>query len=190
MDIHDPTSTTDTTNLSSLSPRVDTLEGKRIGLYDNGKMAAEPVLEVLERKLRDRYTDISIEKHAMETKNDVRDPEKLAAVGTWASEEIDVCIGAIGDCGSCTKYLTWGIQRIEEEGVPAVGLIDEGFELDWQSNAIERGMPLRYNKTAVRSEIRDPDQIEERLTPEALDAIEDELTRPLTEKERGAAATR
>ena len=183
MGLLNPTSST-TTELSALAPRVDGLNGKRIGLYDNGKMAAEPVLEVLEQKLRDRYEDITISRHAKETKHDVEDPEKLAAVSEWAiEEELDVCIGAIGDCGSCTKFLTWGMGAVEKVGVPTVGLIDEGFELDWQSNAIERGWPLRYNKTAVRSEILDHELIAERMTPETLAAIEDELSRPLTETE-------
>lgn len=185
MGILNPTSDS-TTELNALAPRVDGLDGKRIGLYDNGKMAAEPVLEVLEGKLRERYDDVTISRHAKETKHDVEDPEKLAAVSEWAREEdLDVCIGAIGDCGSCTKLLTWGMGAVEEVGVPTVGLIDEGFELDWQSNAVERGWPLRYNKTAVRSEVRDHDLIAERMTPEALDGIESELTRPLTETEKG-----
>jgi len=173
------------TELNTLAPRVDELDGKRIGLYDNGKMAAEPVLEVLRGKLEDRYSDITISTMAMETKNEVQDPDRLADVTDWADEELDVCIGAIGDCGSCTKFLTWGMAAVEEAGVPSVGLIDEGFELDWQTNAIERGWPLRYNKNAVRSEIRDHELIAERLTPEVLKEIEAELTRPRTEKELG-----
>lgn len=187
MDVHDPLSQTGGTDLAPLSPRVDSLDEKRIGLYDNGKMAAEPVLGVLERKLREEYDDVSISTHAMETKHDVLDPEKLAGVREWANEGLDVCIGAIGDCGSCTKYLTWGMHAVEEEGVPTVGLVDEGFVLDWQSNAVERGMPLRYEDTAVRSEVRDEDLIDERLTP-ALGSIEAELTRPLTERERDGTA--
>ena len=187
MGLLNPTSSS-TTELNALAPRVDGLDGKRIGLYDNGKMAAEPVLAVLEEKLLDRYTDVEISRHVKETKHDVEDPEKLAAVGDWAREaELDVCIGAIGDCGSCTKFLTWGMQAVEEAGVPTVGLVDEGFVLDWQSNAVERGYPLRYEDTAVRSEIRDHELIARRMTPEAMDAIEDELTRPLSETELGNA---
>jgi len=189
MGILDPTVPSDyeSAEIHALAPRVDGLEGKRIGLYDNGKMAAEPVLRVLRGKLEERYPDATISTHAKEAKHVVQDPEELAAVSEWAAAELDVCIGAIGDCGSCTKFLTWGLQAVEEAGVPSVGLVDEGFVLDWQSNAIERGHPLRYEDTAVRSEIRDEALIAERLTPEAIASIEDELTRPLTERERGMA---
>lgn len=185
MDIEDPTAELGQPSISSLAPRVDGLDGTRIGLYDNGKMAAEPVLHVLEAKLEERYSDVSFERFSLNAKHEIADPANQEAVHEWAQNGMDVCIGAIGDCGSCTKYLTWGIHILEEEGVPSVGLIDDGFELDWQTNAIERGRPLRYNKTAVRSEVRDHDLIGKRMTPEALDAIESELTRPLTEKEQG-----
>lgn len=190
MGLLDPTTTADyeSREIHALAPRIDELDGKRIGLYDNGKMAAEPVLEVLRERLETRYPNSSFHEHAKDAKHAVQDPEELAAVTEWAREaELDACIGAIGDCGSCTKFLTWGMQAVEEAGVPTVGLVDEGFELDWQTNAIERGWPLRYNTDAVRSEVRDRDLIAERLTPETLEAIADELTRPLTDKERGVA---
>jgi len=68
---------------------------------------------------------------------------------------------------------------VEKAGVPAVGLIDEGFEMDWKSNAIEKGRPLRYNKIPVRCEVTDLDRIRSDLTDDAVDAIVDELIRPL-----------
>ncbi len=190
MDVVDPTSASDSpdesSELNALSARIDGLEGKHVGLYDNAKLAAEPILNVLEEKLEEKYSDITISTYSMEHLNWAKDPDKLAEVGEWA-RDLDCVIGAIGDCGSCTKFLVWGIQEVEEVGTPAVGLIDEGFELDWRSNAIERDWPLRYSKIPVRAEVQDEDRISEKLTPEAIEAIEDELTQPLTEKERGNA---
>lgn len=185
MDIEDPTSALGEPSIDPLAPRVDGLDGLRIGLYDNGKMAAEPVLHVLRGKLADRYEDVTFATFALQAKHEIHDHENQVRVREWARSGLDVCIGAIGDCGSCTKYLTWGIQILEEEGVPSVGLVDAGFELDWQTNAVERGMPLRYTTTAVRSEVRDHEQIASRLTPGALDDIEAELTRPRTAREMG-----
>lgn len=185
MDIENPTAGRETPSLTPLAPRVGGLDGKRIGLYDNGKMAAEPVLAVLRGKLADAYDDVTFDEFSLSAKHLIQDPENQSAVEEWASGDLDVCIGAIGDCGSCTKYLVWGLQVVEEAGVPSVGLLDEGFVLDWQSNAVERGIPLRYHAGAVRSEVRDHDLIAERLTPGAIEGIEDGLTRPLTDKERG-----
>jgi hypothetical protein len=80
------------------------------------------------------------------------------------------------------------MQAVEDAGVPSVGLVDEGFVLDWQSNAIEWGRPLRYEVIPVRCEVVDRERIDRELTGEVLDGIEDELTRPLTDEEALASA--
>ena len=38
-----------------ISPRVDTLEGKTIGLFQNSKRAALPLMNVLEKRLKDKF---------------------------------------------------------------------------------------------------------------------------------------
>ena len=38
-----------------INTRVDSLDGKKIGLYRNGKRAAEPILNVVEDRLKKRY---------------------------------------------------------------------------------------------------------------------------------------
>lgn len=189
MEIREPTSGDDaeeSSELNALSPRIDSLDGKHIGLYDNAKLAAQPVLEVLRERLDEQYTDVTFSYYSMEHLNFAKDDDKLDQVREWArAEDLDASIAAIGDCGSCTKFLSWGVAAIEDADVPAVGLVDRGFELDYQTNAIERNWPLRYNTEAVRAEVRDKDRIAERLTPDVLQSIEDELTRPLSEKELG-----
>ena len=42
-----------------ISPRLDSLEGKTIGLSANGKRAAVPMLETLERELRAKYPTLN-----------------------------------------------------------------------------------------------------------------------------------
>lgn len=37
------------------APRPDNLEGKKIGLYRNDKKAAQPILTILEKKLKERF---------------------------------------------------------------------------------------------------------------------------------------
>ena len=41
-----------------ITPRLDTLEGKKIGLFANGKRAAVPSLSALERELKLRYPGV------------------------------------------------------------------------------------------------------------------------------------
>lgn len=170
-----------------LVPRVDSLSGAHIGLYDNGKPAAEPLLTAVKEKLSERYPDATFEWYHVGHLNKIKADDEQDSVADWAGN-VDTVVGAIGDCGSCTKFLAWGIELIEDAGTPGVGLIDEGFELDYQSNAIERGRPLRYKKTPVRCETTDLDRVREEVTAEVVDGIVDELTRGLTDKERAEAA--
>ncbi|HUT68030.1 MAG TPA: hypothetical protein VMW86_05735 [Dehalococcoidales bacterium] len=38
-----------------ISPRVDSLDGKKIGLLRNSKRAAQPTLQVVEERLKERF---------------------------------------------------------------------------------------------------------------------------------------
>lgn len=182
-----PSSADNDTEQKPLVPRVDSLEGKRIGLYDNGKPAAEPLLTAVQEKLTERYPDATFEWYHVEHLNQIKNDDEQESVVDWA-ENVDTAIGAIGDCGSCTKFLAWGIELVEDAGTPGVGLIDEGFELDYQSNAVERGRPLRYKKTPVRCETTDLERVREEVSEEVVDGIVEELTRPLNDKERAEQA--
>lgn len=189
MALLDPTAAADEVERKALSPRLDGLSGTRIGLLGNGKQAAEPVLNIVERRLRERYgDDVEVDYYLVDELNLLKDDAELERITDWAAADIDVGITAIGDCGSCTKFLAWGTDAVEEAGVPAVGLLDQGFVLDWQSNAIEWGRPLRYEVIPVRCEVVDRDRIDRELTADVLDGIEDELTRPLTDEESLASA--
>lgn len=183
MGLLDPTASAESTTQEPLAPRVDTLAGKRIGLVGNGKQAAEPVLNIVEECLRDRYEDCTIEYYLVDELNMLKDEAVQADISAWAAETVDLAITAIGDCGSCTKFLVWATDAVEQENIPAVGLVDEGFVMDWKSNAIERGRPLRYQVIPVRCEITDRDRIRASMTMDVMAEIEEELTRPREDNE-------
>ena len=70
--------------LRGISPRMETLAGKKIGLFVNYKRAARPMAESIERRLKAMYPDVQnqlpfyrVECHEIETKN----KEKFTA---WA----------------------------------------------------------------------------------------------------------
>ncbi len=44
--------------LKGLAPRLATLSGKKIGLLRNNKRAAEPILELASRRLKEKYPDL------------------------------------------------------------------------------------------------------------------------------------
>lgn len=188
MGLLDPTASAEETEQMPLSPRIDELSTKRIGLVGNGKQSAEPVLNIVEERLREKYDDPDIRYHLVDELNMLKDESVQADIGEWAVEnDLDLAITAMGDCGSCTKFLVWATDAVEKVDIPAVGLVDEGFVMDWKSNSIERGRPLRYQIIPVRCEVTDRDRIRENMTMDVIESIEEELTRPLEQSERKLA---
>jgi hypothetical protein len=158
------------------NPPVDSFEGKQVGLVDNGKKASAPVLDIVEERLREAYEDVEISRYAVEELNMLKDDDELRRIREWAARDTDVCIGAIGDCGSCTKFLARAVDAVEASGTPAVGLVVEGFELDYEMNAEDLGRELRYTVIPVRSETTDRDRIWEEITADVLRTIVGEVT--------------
>ena len=80
-----------------ISPRVDTLAGKKIGLFANFKRAARPIQAYVEKRLKERFPDCetslfdSTLPNVTETETENR--EKFTK---WA-EETDAVIAAVGD---------------------------------------------------------------------------------------------
>ena len=80
-----------------ISPRVNDLAGKKIGLFANFKRAARPMLAVVEKRLKERYPDIettlfdSQGNNVLETETENK--EKFEA---WA-RGVDAVVGAVGD---------------------------------------------------------------------------------------------
>jgi hypothetical protein len=83
--------------LRGISPRIDSLAGKKIGLFVNPKRAAMPIAQSIDRRLKAMYPDIqTIIFHSVganvneiETKN----KEKFTA---WA-KGLDAAIAVVGD---------------------------------------------------------------------------------------------
>ncbi len=83
--------------LRGISPRLDTLAGKKIGLFANFKRAARPIQAEVERRLKERYPDIetSLFDSSLPNVNEMEtvNREKFTA---WA-KEMDAVIAAVGD---------------------------------------------------------------------------------------------
>lgn len=184
MGLLDPTTESEMGERKPLAPRIDMLEGNCIGFLRNGKLPAPPIFDTIQSRLEDKYSDISFVHGGVDELNRLKDDEVLNEIEEWARGEPDAVISAYGDCGSCTKFQSWATNRVEDAGIPTVGLLDEGFVMDWERNAIEWGRPLRYKSTPVRCEITDRERIENLLSDDLIVEVEDELTRPLTDEER------
>lgn len=163
-----------------LVPRVDSLDGKRIGFYNNNKPAAEPVTEVLRTRMAERYPDATFERFHVAA----RDDEQLREIGEWAAEEVDVALAVIGDCGGCTRAIVRATEAIEAHGTPAVGIVAADFERAFEASAEDQRRPLRCQPVSIRSETTDTGVIEDAIDDDVLDGIEASLTEPLDSDER------
>lgn len=165
----------------SLVPRVDGLDGKRIGFYNNAKPASEPVTEVLRAQMSERYPEATFERFHVPA----RDEQQLQEIGEWAAEKVDVAISIIGDCGGCTRAIVRATDAIEDHGIPAVGVVAADFERAFEASAEDQGRPLRCQPISVRSETTDTAVIEDAVDDGVLNGIETALTEPLSDEEQG-----
>ncbi len=82
---------------NGISPRVDSLEGKTIGLLRNSKRAALPLMNVLEKRLKEkfptaRFTEIAnLKPNESMIKQDMKDEFEA-----WL-EGVDAVVASVGD---------------------------------------------------------------------------------------------
>ncbi|NLV29615.1 MAG: hypothetical protein GXY47_00550 [Acidobacteria bacterium] len=83
--------------LRGLSPRLDTLDGKKIGLFANFKRAAKPITDEVERRLKQKYPTIQTSLFHSTlpnvTETETINKERFAA---WA-KDMDAVVAAVGD---------------------------------------------------------------------------------------------
>jgi hypothetical protein len=92
-----PWAEVDPVPLRGISPRLDSLSGKKIGLFANFKRAARPIQAEIERRLKERFPDIETSLFDSRLPNvdetETANKEKFTA---WA-KEMDAVIAAVGD---------------------------------------------------------------------------------------------
>ena len=98
-DVLSPWAETDPLPLQGITPRLDDLRGKRIGLYANYKRAAAPIQDAVEVALRDRYgSEITIKRFRQKGSMDIgSDAEEGPQFAEWLEKEVDSVIVAVGD---------------------------------------------------------------------------------------------
>jgi len=83
--------------LRGISPRIDTLSGKKVGLFVNPKRAALPMAESIDKRLKAMYPDIETIMYRSYGANvneiETENKEKFTA---WA-KGLDAAIAVVGD---------------------------------------------------------------------------------------------
>lgn len=95
-----------------LAARLDTLDGKTIGLWNNQKLNAEKLLELIREELEERFS--------FEVVRGIYDPGRLMAEDEWGeADKCDAIILANGDCGACSTSGIANAIELEKRGIPA-----------------------------------------------------------------------
>ena len=80
-----------------IAPRLDSLEGKKIGLLRNSKRAAAPLMEVIEKRLKEKYPGIDITEFANLRPNErLLEQDSRDAFEKWI-EGVEAVIATFGD---------------------------------------------------------------------------------------------
>jgi hypothetical protein len=96
-DVLSPWAEADPIAFRGMVPRLDTLDGKRIGLLVNSKRAAAPTLRAVERRLKEKFPTVTFTNFANLTPNEtVTETAVKEQFEDWV-KEVDAVIAAFGD---------------------------------------------------------------------------------------------
>lgn len=182
----------DNADCGALSPRLDSLEGKTIGMFAKFKHHDPVILKEVSRQLGERVPSLKFEflQYPKDT-SEIRSDAEFLPVLTEFLDKCDAVISGYGDMGSCALFCSYNSALIEKMGKPCVMLSDKDFEGTTARGAACRGIPhLRYVLTDIKDLSFVPDLTPEfvagEIAPrigEHLEEIIDALTRPCTGEE-------
>jgi hypothetical protein len=83
--------------LHGLAPRLNTMDGKKIGLFCNNKRAAPLILDVTEKLLKERFPTVTISRFKSQTFSvSALEKNREGEFNDWING-VDAVIAAVGD---------------------------------------------------------------------------------------------
>lgn len=190
-----PWAEVDVESESGLQPRLDTLSGKKIGMFSHFKGHSPFILKVVEEKIKEKYPDtefVYLQYH--KDTREIRDDEEFKPIFTEWLKKVDGVIAAYGDAGSCAMYHAFNTSYVEQMGKPAVLLVKGDLIMSAQRGASARHLPhLRMVKCSLLDQSFAPeldktliDTVIRPAVEPKVDELIDALVRPLTKEEAAA----
>lgn len=109
----------------------------RVGLLDNGKANAEPLLREIARALAARHDIGAVEVFTKPDAGLTVDRREIEGIGATC----DVVLTAMGDCGSCSAATVADGILLERAGLPTVSICTEPFRASGDVMARLHGFP-------------------------------------------------
>ena len=82
--------------LTGISPRVDNLAGKNIGLFTNYKRAAPLILDALQKRLAEMFPTARFTGFLFTRNFDISETSEVGKFEDWL-KDVDIAVAAIGD---------------------------------------------------------------------------------------------
>jgi hypothetical protein len=154
--------------------RLPALANARVGLLNNTKKNAAPLLTELGRLLAEGYgAEVTIQrtKHTIAFPVDEPTLKEISAVS-------DLVIVGVGDCGSCSASAVADGIAFEREDVPAAVICSDAFEVTARAMAKVHGAAgFEFLMTPHPVAVLNPDQVNARAA-ELLQAVIARVTEP------------
>ena len=95
-EVLNPWAEVDPAPLRGISRRLPEIDGKKIGLLVNGKIAARPAQDAVERRLKERFPSVQTSRFLHISNDAVAEARDRAAYEEWL-KTVDAVILAVGD---------------------------------------------------------------------------------------------
>jgi hypothetical protein len=134
-----PNALTDAAAQHPAARRPQTLDGKTVALYWNGKQKGPDALARTRLLLGERFADIRF----LDVIGELGGTNRYLSESQldMLAERADAVVATSADCGSCCSWLMRDLCELERRGVPAVGYTAEIFDEDARFSIETFGVP-------------------------------------------------